>query len=389
MKHSKQGFLERKKMKTDRWQKLLLLILVATIISPLKAQVLSEEMKKDIYIMENILDKLLQASRDYYFGGSDIKGFYFDDHGLLFTVNPETSVRFLSMSRGKNREGQVVITPPKEALAISVKEEPNEQEFKRFLTRLDRKINTFLSVYVDNNNFLKPDEEVSVVVFLNRVGFFNNEKKARVYRVAKKDILAHRRNRLSDNEFKTRVKKQLVSSEDHAEEIEIMGVVLETALGGSKRSRFLPGSKVNGIFLKDLGVMFNLSSQFFSSSMEEVLREYLESSRTEARKREEALVRAEVYSKWMEKNAAEKIRRLRKKLEEFETDVIKTMGTYGSSLRFLPEDQSVFVLFATDGLSTGDVKNVMIRLKKSDLIAYSQAKLDLSALRKRAQIVEY
>ncbi len=66
--------------------------------SPILAQEKIEMLKDDIYIMETILDKLLQASRNYLFNGRNIKGFYFDDHGLLFTVNLENQIGIWGIS---------------------------------------------------------------------------------------------------------------------------------------------------------------------------------------------------------------------------------------------------------------------------------------------------
>ena len=72
-------------MKTKIIQYSLLLILSLLFILPAGAQNKLENIKGDIRIMETILDQLLQASRNYLFNGRNIKGFYFDEYGLLFT----------------------------------------------------------------------------------------------------------------------------------------------------------------------------------------------------------------------------------------------------------------------------------------------------------------
>ena len=77
-------------------------------------------------------------------------------------------------------------------------------------------------------------------------------------------------------------------------------------------------------------------------------------------------------------------------MTKFQNDIIKVIGQYGSSsFRFLSNDQSIFLLFGTERYSGGDVSNVMILLKKADLVSYSQDRINLENLKKRAHIVEY
>ena len=69
---------------------------------------------------------------------------------------------------------------------------------------------------------------------------------------------------------------------------------------------------------------------------------------------------------------------------------MKIIGDYGPSLRFLPGNQSIIILFGADGgFSDVQSSNVMIRLKKDDVMRYSQNKLDLQGLIKLAQLEEY
>ena len=81
----------------------LLLILGCFFTLPVGAQTKMENIKDDIRIMESILEQLLESSRNYSFNGHNIKGFYFDDYGLLFNVNMENSFHIYSFGiAGKN-----------------------------------------------------------------------------------------------------------------------------------------------------------------------------------------------------------------------------------------------------------------------------------------------
>ena len=59
----------------------LMFILGFSYVLPISAQTKIEKIKEDIRIMETILERLLQSSRNYSFNGRNIKGVYFDDYG--------------------------------------------------------------------------------------------------------------------------------------------------------------------------------------------------------------------------------------------------------------------------------------------------------------------
>ncbi len=376
--------------------------------SPILAQEKIEMLKDDIYIMETILDKLLQASRNYLFKGRNIKGFYFDDYGLLFTVNLENQIGILSWSNLKStiqivvpnldkndpekedrkdkdsKITSIVVSPSRvpESYVLSGGGSMDEEEFDQWIKKLDKKIQTFMTSYVDVNNYLSKSDKVSVVVFLGR--FNNDVAEAKIYQVNKKAITDVRKESISAKAFSNLTTKQLVSGEDHTEEIDIMSTILETALKGKKRSRYSWGNKIHGVFLKDLGVMFSFGDHFRSSSNFRLF------SVPETETELKGYLLADTFMKRQQKEESEQKKQFREKLSKFEEDIIKFVGQYGSSsLKFLPNDQSVFVLFGTEGYSGGDVSNVMIRLKKSDLVDHSLNKLSLSNLIKRVQIVEY
>ncbi|HDL17555.1 MAG TPA: hypothetical protein ENH29_00705 [Bacteroidetes bacterium] len=382
---------------------LLLLVLLSLPVTLVNARQQPDGIKEDIHIMEAVLDKLLQASRDQFFTGRNIKGFYFDHYGLLFTVNLKNQFQLFSIyknrvevelenleksstqakeKKSKEAKNRVVVatSPGSRSFTFSTGKSMNEEDFKKWTEKLDKKIQTFMSSYVDLSDYLKKDDKISVVVFLNRSSA--EQPKARIYRVLKKDVAAHRTERLSDKAFAAKISRQFVSGDNHAEEIEVMSTIFETALTTKHRSRYLFGNNVNGIFLKDLGVMFSFGNHFFSNNLTELIETSLVPTIEELDKSEKRV--AIIKEKTEKRN-----KKYRDSLSGFEEKIIKILGTYGAALRFLPDKQSVFVLFGTSGFTGRDITNVMIRIKKADLLAYSRKQIGLENLKKRVQIVEY
>ena len=213
-----------------------------------------------------------------------------------------------------------------------------------------------MTTYADNGNFLGNNDKVSVVAFFgNRSG---DGPRAKVYQVTKSVIGDVRRERISDTDFEKRLTKQLISGDDNNEHIDIMSNIIKRSLEGKKRSKYLWGGSVHGIFLKDLGVMFSFGDRYFRDIFSDnqiwtvpETRELLNDLRTE------------VIIEQSMKKKTENNKKFRENLSNFEKDIIKIIGQYGAaSLKFLPEDQSVFVLFGTEGYSGNfyDIKSGII-----------------------------
>ena len=365
--------------------------------SPILAQDKIEDLKDDIYIMETILDKLLQASRNYLFNGKNIKGFYFDDYGLLFTVNLENQIGIWGVSAGngpfaivdgklseiKNKseeskdagsKNNTVIVAPKllyQSFSSTFGGRIDEEDFDLWVKKLDKKIQTFMSSYVDVNDYLPIKDKVSVVVFFGKSN--QSTPKARIYQAEKKAITDVRRNAVSAKAFGDKITKEFAAGEDHMEDIDMMSTILKTALEDKKESRYrrFRGS-IHGVFLKDLGVMFSFGDHFRSSSANFRLFTVPESESV-------GYLQADAFIRRQQKEASEQKKQFREKLSQFEENIIKVVGQYGS----------LSLQFGTERSSGGDVSNVIIRMKKSDLVDFSTKKLSLANLKKRAQIVEY
>jgi len=403
----------KRKIRLLIWGTCLLVFAGASV----SAQTKAVKIRDDIQIMETILAKLLQSSRAFDFGGQNFKGIYFDDYGLLFTINLNNQFRVMNVERylavserareaqkkteelaekakqlaeqqeemaekAKDKSKTVVI--PSYAYTYTTGSENSKEEFDQWLAKLDQKIQTFLGSYVDINDQLQPNERISIVLFLGNGG--ENPLRARIYQTEKKDIIDYRKERITKPAFLTKISQQSVTDNDHAEEIDILSSILETAFAGKKGRGLIWGNPVNGIYLHDLGVMFSFNYDLVDERLTRGVN--LEIIPNPVENFDDAKAH-EVVVKMQQQRATEK-KEYRAKLTKLEDDIVRIIGDYGTTLRFIPDAQSVFVLLGSDDrLNDEDATNIMIRLGKTDINAYSRSQIDLAKLRSRAQIIEY
>ena len=396
----------------------LLVAVPLGFLRPVRAQAPSAALRQDLDIMETILEKLLEDGGLIWRGQNSVHGVYLKDFGLLFTVNLEGSrlqqllltrkmqrlseenlrrlkklapamskiqeaklrammeknIRQLEVQLETAREGERKKRENAAGLSVSVSsgEEPGGKEIQKWLSVLDRKIRTFLGTYVDRGNRIGAGEQVMVVAFL---GKSDMSAGVRLYRVSKRAILLLRREKISEPMFEKNVQITDADSE-HAEEIDILAHVIRTSLRKSPRFRTVVPASAYGTYLNGLGVLFQLSN----------LHSFLlPLGRIEEGENSRAVI---LTVKEAETDSAA-LRR--KEAVRWLTDrLVRILGTYGPTLRFLPKDQSLFVLFGVGGgwMQEGRT-NVLLRLKKKDVLAYSAGKISLVELKKRVQVAEF
>ena len=389
------------------------LVLILLFALPLRAQTTSPELREDIEVMETILVKLLESGDLIWPGRDAVHGVYLKNFGLLFTANLEggrlrqlavaaelrrlneqnlSRLKMLSAALAKSQEKKLRVLaeenvrrveaelgkleaekkeeakkPEIRVYSLGTKSEESE-DIQQYLTKLDRKIFTFLGNYADRGNRISPGEKIAVVVFLGRSG---DLPKARLYQVGKRAVLEFRRGRLTESAFQRKVSISDANGE-HAEEIDILAGVIETRL----RNAIMPGKMwpgtVYGLYLKGLGVLFELSAldRFWLSSA------LLKSGR----------FRTPFAGEEPDSTGARK----QELLQQIRDRLVETLGIYGPTLRFLPRNQAIFALFSLGGGWPGGEETVyLLRLNKQDALAYSEGRLSLAQLKRRAVFVEF
>lgn len=352
---------------------LMTFFLIGLAVTPVSlAQSNKELIKSEIYVMENILGQLLKASRENWFDGNRVRGVYLNDYGLLFTISLQNVV--LSMSF--NVEGYLTKSPRPDVPTVRTLEPKDAEEI---MERLDKKIRTFMGTYVDVNNHIQPDESVSVLVMLEND--WSGVGRKQFYQLPKKTINDYRANRIDEGEFNARINGHKIDNTEEIEEVTIMGTILGTALRGERD--FRSSRKVSGVYIDGLGVMYTIGSPTLYEAL--AIGEIAPADRSDAETAREYAIRVETREK-------ERVEKWKQRIEDYQKKIIKLVGDYGPTLKFLPGDQSIFVLLGTEHglfMTPGSSKHVMMRIKKDDITRYSQNRINLSDLVKSAQFEDF
>ncbi len=363
---------------------------IAGLLLMIPAAGVAQQNVKDSYpdmgIMNSVLEQLLRETDGKTHYSFNVCGSYLPGYGLIFVVT--RGIRFFHANLPLDTEAlkatamdfsmSIVDSVMKEvdkamkkhdstmALHESFKEphvpdirihapravvrnfEENERKglTKEEMGRLDHGVIKFLESYADAENRLSPGQHISIVVLTGV------SSPARYYTIAKKQIANFRSGSETNQVFRQNVK--IANLQEKHESVEIMGTILDKAIGsrmpGGIRSIF--GPQTTGIYVKGLGT-------FFVCSMTEL----------------------PDFGDHRPKAKPDKAG-----TAELENRIVRALGTYGSSLRFLPADESVLVSLRVDRFGTSN-QDILVGLKKKEIDSYMRNEISFDALRKSAMIV--
>ncbi len=402
---------------------------IFNMASASEGEVDRERMQQDLDIMEGILKSLHTQNTPNlapFHRELQIRGLYFENYGVIFLIEEERS------------SGRAVDVVVRRLLVrpAGVIEELEEEDFlkevaeERRKTRaaLQDRLAEFLGTYADGIRQLQDEDRITILVrhkSLSRFGlsageldFFwkshpfptdelpklqaelerlspdsltSRRDKLRAIRmrrleaelsepvytevtVKKRDIVAHRRERIDVAEFR----KRIVSREHrpHASTMKKIGVMANILDKMIK----LPdhpvpySNKTLGIYRAGLGALFfvNERSGYLAEYRRAIYKELRSPSHSRRQGRE---------------GTADS--QLRDRLKE---DLVEVVGDYGYSLRTLkPEEYIVVEVRFLTGLRSASLKRqgLILKVKKKDVDAYSRGDLDLAAFRQKVDIREY
>lgn len=394
-------------------------VFLGLMISPLFSQAREEKaLERDIAIMEKILDRLLNRFEPGIFSAGLSRGVYLPDYGLLFTVGMENQtlrLRLRKLARTSReklavelealekaqkslmlqiqqlsgqetqlpdtwqkqlKEVERTIRQKKADLMRSEKRKTDDEtEMREWFRKLDRKIVTFLSTYVDRGNYLKQRQKAGVVVFLNESGDEEGLPKARFYSVPVSAIRWHRMGALDEAAFAGKVTIRNVDGE-YGEQIGILSSVIKWTLQDftDERDLWFTPYRVMGFYLEGVGTIYLLRGWF-----DPAIKVVVTKAGEEKGKR---VVNLNV-------KPASSL----KKLEKLKVELVRALGTYGPTLRFLKKEESIFLLIQHASYGSWGGRNLQkspipsfIQVRKKDLDAYTAGKISADELMRRAVI---
>ncbi len=328
----------------------------------------------DLNISKSIITELMERVYGTY-DRIDVYANYLPDRGLLFVVNPpykghlfedfsgpvtisksildstlartldSTFARFDSSMSKLNSIQMWMGTRPKPRPYYKKKSEPE----KDYSEGQYNAVMNFLENYADAENKLSPAQEITVVILSE------GETPARIFEVSKKEVSDYRSSLTGEAQLKKSVQIAELKEKGEHDSIDIMSTILDKSFTFEfpMKNFVLPGQNTNGLYLKDLGALFVCRVTNMPST--------------------------DMFEMGEESRKVD--------VEKINKEVIRILGDYGSSLRFLKNDESIFVLLALDPYSPGG-ENILIRLKKSDVDQYSKNEMSFDALQQRATVIE-
>ena len=369
------------------------------------AEIDRERMQQDLDIMEGILQSLHAQTTSNLAGihrEPQIRGLYFENYGVIFHIEEKRS------------SGMVV--------------DVDVRRLREKRVGVQERLAEFLGTYADGIRQLQDEDRITILVrhkSLSRFGlsageldFFwkshpfptdelpklqaelerlspdsltSRRDKLRAIRmrrleaelsepvytevtVKKRDIVAHRRERIDVAEFR----KRIVSREHrpHAstmKKIVVMANILDKMI--KLPDHPVPYSnKTLGIYRAGLGALFFVKER--SGYLAEYRRAIYKELRSPSHSRRQG-----------REGTADS--QLRDRLKE---DLIEVVGDYGYTLRTLkPEEYIVVEVRFLTGLRSASLKRqgLILKVKKKDVDAYSRGDLDLAAFRQKVDIREY
>ncbi len=364
----------------------VLVALLLTIPGASAAQQKEKDSYPDVGIMNSVLNQLLKGTSGKSHRSFDVNGSYLPGYGLLFVVTAgnrflrddiDLKIGKLNMKSidssmavfdsamkeydkamkmyDKKMAGRDSIMAPSlpnirvHAPRVVVRNfERKEREglTKEETAGLDKGVMKFFENYADAENRLSPTQRISVVILTG------SSSPARFYSVTRKQVSDFRAGSESANAFSKKV--QIAGLKEKHESVGIMETILDKSAGNGMPGgrHFMFGPHSEGIYLKGLGAFFVCN-----------ITELPDFDGHDSGKKSGETGTAEL-----------------------ENRIIRALGTYGSSLRFLPTDESVLVSLQLDRPGAGN-ESVLIGLKKKDIDSYMRNEIKFSALQKRAVIV--
>ncbi|MDE2886596.1 MAG: hypothetical protein OXR72_00155 [Gemmatimonadota bacterium] len=368
-------------------------------VFPADAEIDRERMRQDLDIMEGILQNLHAQNTTRFAGihrGPQVRGLHFDNYGVIFLIEEE---------RGPGESGLEYRMRKLEESWVEFEEKDYQKDIaerrKKRRVALRNRLVDFLGTYADGIRQLDDKEKITVMVHhmpdrgvmygvereipgeVMYMGAVRNKQphsglSEPVYLEVtskKRDIVAYRREKINDVEFRKRI-----DFRDHRpdastmKKIGVMATILDKALKQTEHNvRRSDGTL--GIYQKGLGAIFFVN----------VRRAYRGTAIHVKRKNDPKAVTYQV-------RPGKAVEIGNKPKDRLKKELVEIVGDYGYTLRTLkPEEYIVVeVRFPTRlGRRSSDPHGLVLMVKKGDVDAYSGGDLDLAAFREKVDIREY
>ena len=331
-----------------------------------------ERMQQDLEIMEGILQSLHAQTTSSLAGihrEPQIRGLYFENYGVIFHIEEKRS------------SGMV-----------------RDVDVRRLLEKrvgVQERLVEFLGTYADGIRQLKDEDRITILIHQqprSRALIAATDKRLQaelskqVYSevtAKKSDIVAYRRERIAEAEFRRRI-----VSRDRAPEASMMKKigVMATILDKALKQPEPPVPKLDatlGIYQKGLGALFFVNAKSANRLKLPYSLTWPPPSLRKAPKTARVRIRA---------GKAVKAGNPLQKRFKFKEELVEVVGDYGYTLRTLKPEEYIVVEVRfprRPGRRSSGERGLLLTVKKKNVDAYSRGDLDLAAFRQKVDIREY
>ncbi|MFC1569736.1 hypothetical protein ACFL4L_05840 [bacterium] len=375
--------------------KCFLLILLPMMIHGQSAEIDSFRLKRDIRIMEGILDKLLDQETSNIRLPGDSKGIYVPDYGMIFYMKKTQPYQPVMLQTLEENINQMMLKQARmqEKLEkqhgssskinyVEIEKEAEQLETKS-LEEMKSGISEFLSNYASSASLLKNKDRIAVLVHLDGWRSLDHKNGFLTAWVDQKNAEALRQSRESHANLKSDIHFDLkADNESLTKDIDIMTEILDQAMATGPTPRH---ASTSGLYLNGLGALLFMEVQptFWSGNMDTSFSIVIH-NRNDA---------VSGYS--FTANASNTGKKINSSGEmiKLSDELFDLLASYGHTLGLKPEEQIIIDVnlgpkFTFFGQNPNPLSNIRMQLTKHDLDAYNQGKIDLKKLKKK-MILQY
>ena len=400
----------------------MVLVLFGLIVSA-TAQTKSinlQRLKRDLRIMEGILDKLLVQDQSFFALNGKTKGIYLQGYGIIFHRSQQKPIirimntrlnremeklraREESIRQHRERIKEEVLTREKaledryddkehedlvEVSGLDVAVVPDFitanpdsiiMEEAQTIEQFKQNLFDFFQDYTPAIGQLNPEDRIAVLLNLKDWELVERENGFLTGWITRQDLNTYRRNQLSQSDFYDRIHFNITQSDsDIDRDIDIMAEILNRAMGTNGYRGITPPS---GIYLDGLGALFFIEMpEIYLYSLAEghdVSIVFQDQVR-------EAITHAYGVPARKAKSLPEKSRK--EDIQEMQDTLFDLLASYGHTLRLKPDESIVFntnLGHRFIRLKDSEPSKLILQLKKKYLDDYNQGHLSIEDLRKQ------
>lgn len=379
---------------------LLLMAPVFSFVNGQTAAIDSFRLKRDIRIMESILDRLIDLESDIQLT-NEVKGIYIPAYGLIFYIKkPQPYQPVMLQALQENIDQVRIHTKPQRQVdtkvgnAVNQNGRADEDFYIKFrketekletdaLNQIKSGISEFFENYASATSILKKKDRIAILVHLDGWRSPSHQNGFLTAWIDQKDAEALRLSRGNDASLNSKIHFEMKTRDASlTKDIDILTEILEQAMATGTSPRY---ASTSGFYLNDLGALIFMDIQpaFWFGQ--------LDSSFSILIQQHGRAVSEYHYSS---NDSKPKHTQRPQQIVKLGDELFDLLATYGHTLQIKP-DEKIFIdvnlgtQFSFFDQISGSPASMRLQIQKRDLDAYTQGKMKLSQLKKKLILSYY